>query len=57
MFEHVFFSCSPDIQIQLVRACWSELFALGLAQCAQTMSLSTILAAIIHHLQTNVEQG
>ena len=34
-----------DCNTSLVRACWNELFTLGLAQCAQVMSLSTILAA------------
>uniref|UniRef100_A0A8C7SYT2 Nuclear receptor subfamily 2, group C, member 2 n=1 Tax=Oncorhynchus mykiss TaxID=8022 RepID=A0A8C7SYT2_ONCMY len=39
----------------LVRACWNELFTLGLAQCAQIMSLSTILEAIINHLQNSIQ--
>uniref|UniRef100_A0A673XMA3 Nuclear receptor subfamily 2, group C, member 2 n=1 Tax=Salmo trutta TaxID=8032 RepID=A0A673XMA3_SALTR len=41
--------------ITLVRACWNELFTLGLAQCAQIMSLSTILEAIINHLQNSIQ--
>jgi len=40
-----------------VRACWNELFTLGLAQCAQVMSLSTILAAIVNHLQNSIQEG
>ncbi|XP_064632538.1 orphan steroid hormone receptor 2-like isoform X2 [Lineus longissimus] len=44
-------------QTHLVKACWCELFILGLAQCSQVMSLSTILAAVVNHLQTNVAQG
>ncbi|XP_064607313.1 nuclear receptor subfamily 2 group C member 2-like isoform X2 [Liolophura sinensis] len=45
-----------QLQISLVRACWSQLFTLGLAQCSQIMSLSTILAAILNHLQSTVQQ-
>lgn len=47
---------SPEVQVTLVRGCWSELFTLGLAQCSQVMSLATILSAIISHLQTSVQQ-
>ncbi|ELU00770.1 hypothetical protein CAPTEDRAFT_224222 [Capitella teleta] len=46
-----------DTQIELVRRCWSELFTLGLAQCANVMNLSTILAAILNHLQTSQQDG
>uniref|UniRef100_A0A3B4B6L0 Uncharacterized protein n=1 Tax=Periophthalmus magnuspinnatus TaxID=409849 RepID=A0A3B4B6L0_9GOBI len=41
----------------LVRACWNELFTLGLAQCAHIMNLSTILSAIINHLQDDKLSG
>ncbi|XP_077981452.1 orphan steroid hormone receptor 2-like isoform X2 [Glandiceps talaboti] len=41
----------------VVQRCWSELFTLGLAQCCQAMALSTILTAIVNHLQTSVQQG
>ncbi|KAG2470439.1 NR2C2 protein, partial [Polypterus senegalus] len=44
-----------DCNTSLVRACWNELFTLGLAQCAQVMSLSTILAAIVNHLQNSIQ--
>lgn len=47
---------SQDIQTILVKSCWSELFTLGLAQCANNMSLSTILMAILNHLQTALQQ-
>lgn len=47
---------SQDIQTVLVKSCWSELFTLGLAQCSQTMSLPTILMAILNHLQTALHQ-
>ncbi|MGH0150111.1 UNVERIFIED_CONTAM: hypothetical protein FKN15_016468, partial [Acipenser sinensis] len=44
-----------DCNTSLVRACWNELFTLGLAQCSQVMSLSTILAAIVNHLQNSIQ--
>nr|XP_022298307.1 orphan steroid hormone receptor 2-like isoform X1 [Crassostrea virginica]XP_022298308.1 orphan steroid hormone receptor 2-like isoform X1 [Crassostrea virginica]XP_022298309.1 orphan steroid hormone receptor 2-like isoform X1 [Crassostrea virginica] len=47
---------SQDVQTILVKSSWSELFTLGLAQCAQSMSLSTILMAILNHLQTALQQ-
>ena len=47
---------SSDTQIELVRGCWSELFALGMAQCSHIMSLPAILTAIITHLQASVAQ-
>lgn len=46
-----------DCNTSLVRACWNELFTLGLAQCSQVMSLSTILAAIVNHLQNSIQEG
>ncbi|BFZ10955.1 hypothetical protein BsWGS_13994 [Bradybaena similaris] len=48
---------SVDLQTILVRSCWSELFTLGLAQCSATMCLPTMLAAILNHLQNNLQQG
>ncbi|XP_030640307.1 nuclear receptor subfamily 2 group C member 2 [Chanos chanos] len=50
-----FLALGQECNTSLVRACWNELFTLGLAQCAQTMNLSTILAAIVSHLQTNMQ--
>lgn len=47
---------SSEVQATLVRNAWCELFALGLAQCSQVMSLGTILTAIISHLQSSVQQ-
>lgn len=47
---------SSDTQIELVRGCWAELFALGMAQCSHIMSLPAILTAIITHLQASVAQ-
>ena len=48
---------SIELQIQLVQAYWSELFVIGLAQCSQVMNLSTILTAILNHLQTRLLSG
>ncbi|XP_022110032.1 orphan steroid hormone receptor 2-like isoform X3 [Acanthaster planci] len=47
----------PESNVTMVQKCWSELFTLGLAQCSQTMALSTILTAIVNHLQTSLQQG
>lgn len=47
---------SHDVQLTLLRGCWVELFALGLAQCSQTLSLSTIITALINHLQASIGQ-
>lgn len=47
---------SSETQISLLRNCWSELFALGLAQCSQSLSLSTILSALISHLHASIAQ-
>ena len=53
----VFFAHRADTQTTLVRWCWSELFTLGLAQCSQIMCLPTILAAILNHLQSSLQNG
>lgn len=47
---------SQETQTILVKCSWSELFTLGLAQCSTAMSLSTILMAILNHLQTALQQ-
>uniref|UniRef100_A0A8B9H6W7 Nuclear receptor subfamily 2, group C, member 2 n=1 Tax=Astyanax mexicanus TaxID=7994 RepID=A0A8B9H6W7_ASTMX len=52
-----FAALGQECNTSLVRACWNELFTLGLAQCTQVMSLSTILAAIVNHLQTSIQDG
>uniref|UniRef100_A0AAQ5XLL0 Nuclear receptor subfamily 2, group C, member 1 n=1 Tax=Amphiprion ocellaris TaxID=80972 RepID=A0AAQ5XLL0_AMPOC len=46
-----------DNDINLMKACWNELFALGLAQCSNVMNVGTILSAIISHLQTSLQEG
>ena len=55
--SQVFYVHRADTQTTLVRWCWSELFTLGLAQCSQIMCLPTILAAILNHLQTSLQNG
>ena len=47
---------SYDTQVALVRNAWSDIFVLGMAQCAQTMNLQNILSSIVSHLQTSVSQ-
>ncbi|XP_036374218.1 nuclear receptor subfamily 2 group C member 1 isoform X1 [Megalops cyprinoides] len=51
-----FQALGQDNNINLMKACWNELFALGLAQCAQVMNVATILAAIINHLQNSLQE-
>ncbi|XP_024915278.1 nuclear receptor subfamily 2 group C member 2 isoform X1 [Cynoglossus semilaevis] len=48
-----FSALGQEANTHLVRACWNELFTLGLSQCAHVMNLSTILGAIINHLQSS----
>ncbi|XP_054651058.1 nuclear receptor subfamily 2 group C member 2 isoform X2 [Dunckerocampus dactyliophorus] len=50
-----FSALGQEANTSLVRACWNELFTLGLAQCAHVMKLSTILAAIVSHLQSSIQ--
>ncbi|KAJ8679247.1 hypothetical protein QAD02_015034 [Eretmocerus hayati] len=45
-----------EIQNMLVRNSWGQLFTLGLAQCAYTLSLPSILTWIINHIQTSIAQ-
>ncbi|XP_050314556.1 nuclear receptor subfamily 2 group C member 1 [Anthonomus grandis grandis] len=47
---------SSETQIGLLKSCWAELFTLGLAQCSQPLSLSTILSALISHLHASIAQ-
>ncbi|KAH0948716.1 hypothetical protein HN011_009796 [Eciton burchellii] len=46
----------PEVQTTLVRSSWGQLFILGLAQCAYTLSLPSILTSIINHLQASITQ-
>ncbi|KAE8745871.1 Hormone isoform eceptor-like in 78 isoform A [Frankliniella occidentalis] len=43
-------------QLGLMRSCWAELFALGLAQCARTLRLPSLLSAIVQQLQTSMDK-
>ncbi|XP_056430295.1 nuclear receptor subfamily 2 group C member 1 isoform X1 [Hyla sarda] len=45
-----FQALGQEVNISLVKACWNELFSLGLAQCSQVMNVSTILTAFVNHL-------
>ncbi|PSN35265.1 Nuclear receptor subfamily 2 group C member 2 [Blattella germanica] len=47
---------SSETHVVLVRSCWAELFALGLAQCSEILSLPTILSSIVNHLQASMVQ-
>ncbi|XP_066523166.1 nuclear receptor subfamily 2 group C member 1 [Hoplias malabaricus] len=51
-----FQALGPENGITLIKASWNELFALGLAQCAQVMNVETILTAIVSHLQSSLEE-
>lgn len=51
-----FQALGSDNSITLMKACWNELFALGLAQCSHIMNVETILTAIINHLQTSLDE-
>lgn len=51
-----FQALGQDNSISLVKACWNELFTLGLAQCSQVMNVATILAAFVNHLQGSLQQ-
>lgn len=53
----ILFFSGQDNDINLMKACWNELFALGLAQCSSIMNVGTILSAIINHLQTSLQEG
>lgn len=45
-----------DTQTSLLRGCWAELFTLGLAQCSQSLPLSTVIYSLISQLQTSISQ-
>ncbi|XP_074683143.1 nuclear receptor subfamily 2 group C member 1 isoform X4 [Strix aluco] len=51
-----FQALGQDNSISLVKACWNELFTLGLAQCSQVMNVATILAAFVNHLHGSLQQ-
>ncbi|KAL1466897.1 hypothetical protein MTO96_042428 [Rhipicephalus appendiculatus] len=39
-----------SLQLTLVESAWSEIFTLGLLQCAEQMQLSTLLSTVLSHL-------
>ena len=43
-------------QLALLRSCWAELFAIGLAQCAGRLQLRSVLTAIVQRLQGSVDK-
>lgn len=45
---------SFNTQVALLKHAWPELFFLGLVQCSQKISLSTILSSIVNHLHISV---
>ncbi|XP_042324227.1 nuclear receptor subfamily 2 group C member 1 isoform X1 [Sceloporus undulatus] len=51
-----FQALGQDNSISLVKACWNELFTLGLAQCSQVMNVATILTAFVNHLHNSLQQ-
>ncbi|XP_061495536.1 nuclear receptor subfamily 2 group C member 1 isoform X2 [Rhineura floridana] len=51
-----FQALGQDNSIALVKACWNELFTLGLAQCSQVMNVATILTAFVNHLHNSLQQ-
>ncbi|XP_023668448.1 nuclear receptor subfamily 2 group C member 1 isoform X2 [Paramormyrops kingsleyae] len=51
-----FQALGQESNISLMKACWNELFALGMAQCSHVMNVATILAAIISHLQSGLQE-
>lgn len=51
-----FQALGTENSISLVKSCWNELFALGLAQCAQVMNVATILTAFVNHLHGSLQQ-
>ncbi|XP_068524656.1 nuclear receptor subfamily 2 group C member 1 isoform X8 [Anas acuta] len=51
-----FQALGQDNSISLVKACWNELFTLGLAQCSQVMNVATMLTAFVNHLHSSLQQ-
>ncbi|XP_075065511.1 nuclear receptor subfamily 2 group C member 1 [Mixophyes fleayi] len=50
-----FQALGQEVSISLVKACWNELFSLGLAQCSQVMNVTTILTAFVNHLHSSMQ--
>ncbi|XP_075729328.1 nuclear receptor subfamily 2 group C member 2-like isoform X3 [Rhipicephalus microplus] len=47
----------PSLQLTLVESAWSEIFTLGLLQCAEQMQLSTLLSTVLSHLNAKGGPG
>lgn len=42
--------------MMLLRECWHELFALGLAQCSRIVQLDSMIISIVEHLKSSIRQ-
>lgn len=47
---------SEETQVTLLRNAWVEIFALGLAQCSQTLSIPTIISSLVNYVKTVISQ-
>ncbi|XP_055684496.1 nuclear hormone receptor HR78 isoform X2 [Lutzomyia longipalpis] len=52
----VFRSLPDDCQVQILRACWTELFVLGLAQSAPQLAFTTIVTSLVNCFKAAVVQ-
>lgn len=43
-----------EVQIELVKKSWPELFLIGLGQCAKSLSIQTILSTLVSNLKTSI---
>lgn len=47
---------NEETQVTILRTCWVELFAVGLAQCAQSLSLDAIISSMVQYLKSCIEE-
>ncbi|KAJ6638579.1 Nuclear receptor subfamily 2 group C member 2, partial [Pseudolycoriella hygida] len=47
---------SDETQVTLLRNAWAELFAFGLAQCSETLSIQTIMSSLVNYGKTVISQ-
>lgn len=47
---------NEETQVTILRTCWVELFAVGLAQCAQSLSLDAIMSSMVQYLKACIEE-
>lgn len=52
-FCKMYFLNSTEMETAVMKTAWSELFAIGLVQCQNLLSLSSVMSALLLHLQTN----